>query len=147
MDKPNGLIEQVHRSTDTTPFDLVLTRPSSSLALPGTVLQENVSILENPRIPAQYKRATIRKLRNALERAKMKLTAAQRHYKTDSDRKVRFSPVTGLNRIDQVSHHDHGGRGGRPGLCGPSTATVDQHRTERPTQRQRRALLQALTEN
>ncbi|CDF39905.1 unnamed protein product [Chondrus crispus] len=84
---------QVHRSTETTPFDLVLTRPPSGLALPGTVPQDAVSNTEDPRTPVQYKRATLRKLRDALERARVKLTAAQRRYQADFDKKVRFRPV------------------------------------------------------
>ncbi|CDF38169.1 unnamed protein product [Chondrus crispus] len=84
---------QVHRSTETTPFDLVLTRPPSGLALPGTVPQDAVSNTEDPRTPVQYKRATLRKLRDALERTRVKLTAAQRRYKADFDKKVRFRSV------------------------------------------------------
>ncbi|CDF32918.1 unnamed protein product [Chondrus crispus] len=73
---------QVHRSTETTPFDLVLTRPPSGLILP-----------EDPRTPVQYKRATLRKLRDALDRARTKLSASQKRYKDDFDKKVRFRPV------------------------------------------------------
>ncbi|CDF40922.1 unnamed protein product [Chondrus crispus] len=91
---------QVHRSTETTPFDLVLTRPPSGLALPGTVPQDAVSNTEDPRTPVQYKRATLRKLRDALERTRVKLTAAQRRYKADFDKKVRFRPV--IEKGDRV---------------------------------------------
>ena len=84
---------QVHRLMETTPFDLVLTRPPSSLAQPGTVPQEAVSNTEDPPPMVQFKRATLRKLRDALERTRVKLTAAQRWYKTDFDKKVRFRPV------------------------------------------------------
>ena len=86
---------QVHRSRETTPFDLVLTRPPSGLILPGTVLQDVGTHREEPRTPVQYKRATLRKLRDALDRARTKLTASQKRYKNDFDKKVRFRPVVG----------------------------------------------------
>ncbi|CDF38306.1 unnamed protein product [Chondrus crispus] len=84
---------QVHRSTETTPFDLVLTRPPTGLILPGTVPQDAGTHMEDPRTPVQYKRATLRKLRDALDRARTKLTASQKQYKDNLDRKVRFRPV------------------------------------------------------
>ena len=84
---------QVHQSTETTPFDLVPTRPPSGLALPGTVLQDAVSNTEDRQTLVQYERATLRKLRDALGRTRVKLTAAQRRCKTDFDQKVRFRPV------------------------------------------------------
>ena len=90
---------QVHRSTKTTPFDLVLTRPPSVWALPTTVPQDAVSNTEDPRTPVQYKRATLRKLRDALERTRVKLTAAQRRYKTDFDKKVRFRSVIAVGDL------------------------------------------------
>ena len=54
---------QVHRSTETTPFDLVLTPPPSGLILPGTVPQDTGTHQEDSRTPLQYKRATLRKSR------------------------------------------------------------------------------------
>ena len=84
---------QVHRSTETTPFDLVLTRAPSGLVLPGTVPQDAGTHREDPRTPVQYKRATLRKLRTALECARGKLTTAQERYKASFDRKVRYRPV------------------------------------------------------
>ena len=63
---------------ETTPFDLVRTRPPSGLELPGTVPQDVVSNMEDPRNPVQYKRAMLRKLRDAVERTQVKLPAAQR---------------------------------------------------------------------
>ena len=93
---------QVHGSTETTPFDLVLTRPPSGLALPGTVPQDAVSNTEDPQTPLQYKRATLRKLREAFERTRVKLTAAQRRYKTDFDKKVRFRLVTPVGEFVYV---------------------------------------------
>ena len=86
---------QVHRSTETTPFDLVLTRPPSGLILPGTVPQDAGTRREDSRTPVQYKRATLRKLRDALDRARTKLTASQKRYKDDFDKKVRFRLVVG----------------------------------------------------
>ena len=86
---------QVHRSTETTPFDLVLTRAPSGLILPGTVPQDAGTHREDPRTPVQYKRATLRKLRDALDRARTKLTASQKRYKDDFDKKVRFRPIVG----------------------------------------------------
>ena len=49
--------------------------------------------MEEPPTPVLYKRATLRKLRDTLQCTRMKLTAAQRRYKTDFDKKVRFRPV------------------------------------------------------
>ena len=82
-----------YRSTETTPFDLVLMRPPSGLALPGTVPQDAVYNTEDPGTPVQYKRTTLRKLRDALERTRVKLPAAQRRYKADFDKKVRLRLV------------------------------------------------------
>ena len=84
---------QVYRSTETNPFDLELTRPPNGLVLPGAAPQDTGSNREDPRTPVQYKRATLRKLRDAIDRARMKLTAAQKRYKDDFDKMVRFRPV------------------------------------------------------
>ena len=86
---------QVHRSTETTPFDLVLTRPPSGLMLSGTVPQDAGTHREDPWTPVQYKRATLRKVRDALDRAQTKLIASQKRYKDDFNKKVRFRPVVG----------------------------------------------------
>ena len=51
---------QVHRLTEITPFELVLTRPPSGLILPGTVPQDAGTHREDPRTAVQYKRATLR---------------------------------------------------------------------------------------
>ena len=93
---------QVHPSTETTPFDLVLTRPPSGLILPGTVLRDAGTHREDPRTPVQYKRATLRKRRDALDRARTKLTASQMRYKDDFDKKVRFRPVVGAGDLIYV---------------------------------------------
>ena len=84
---------QVHRSTETTPFDLVLTRPLSDLTLPSTVPQDEGNHREDRQTPVQYKRATLRKLCDAPDRARTKLTASQKRYKDDFDKKVCFGPV------------------------------------------------------
>ena len=84
---------QVHQLTETTPFDLVLTRPPSGSILTGTVPQDAGTHREDPRTPVQYKRATLRKLCDALDRTRTKLTASQKRYKDDFDKKVRFRPV------------------------------------------------------
>ena len=86
---------QVHGSTETTPFDLVLTRPPSGLILPGTVPQDAGTHREDLRTPLQYKRVTLRKLRDALDRAPTKLTASQKRFKDDFGKKVRSRPVVG----------------------------------------------------
>ena len=90
-----GYNTQVHWSTETTPFDLVLTRPLPRLVLPGTVPQGAGTHREDPQTPVQHKRATLRKLRDALDRARTKLTASQKRYQDDFDKKVRFHPVVG----------------------------------------------------
>ena len=80
---------------EATPFDLVLTHPLFGLILPGTVPQDAGTHREDPPTPVQYKCATLRKLRDALDRARTKLTASQKRYKDDFDEKVRFRPVVG----------------------------------------------------
>ena len=78
----------VHRSTETTPFDLVLTRPPFGLTLPGTVSQDAGTHREDPGTAVQYKLPTLGKLCNELDRARTKLTASQKRYKDDFDKKV-----------------------------------------------------------
>lgn len=41
----------------------------------------------------QYQRVTMGKLRDALDRARTKLTASQKRYKNNFDKKIRFRPV------------------------------------------------------
>lgn len=48
--------------------------------------------MKDPRTSVQYKRATFRKLRDALESAQTKLTASQKHYEAGFDKKVRLQP-------------------------------------------------------
>ena len=78
---------QVHRSTGTTPFDLVLSRN------PKGILTESVGNLPegtaNVGSPAAVKRNTLNRLRYALSRAKVNLTKAQQRYKNDFDKRVR----------------------------------------------------------
>ena len=95
---------QVHRSTETTRFDLVLTRPPFDQILPSTVMQDAGTHREDPRTPMQYKRATLRKLRDALHCARTKLTVSQKRYKDDFDKQVRFRPVVGAGDIVYVDH-------------------------------------------
>lgn len=52
-----------------------------------TAAKENIG-------PAQYRRATLRRLCNVLAHARSKLSAAQSRYKTDFGRKVSFRSVT-----------------------------------------------------
>ena len=84
---------QVYRSTEKTPFDLVLKCSPSGLILPSTVPQDAGTHREDPRTPLQYNRATIRKLRDALDCARPKLTASQKRYKDGFDKKDHFRPV------------------------------------------------------
>ena len=93
---------KLHQSTETTPFDLVLTRPPSGLILPSTVLQDTGTHREDPWTPVQYKRATLRKLRDALDRAGTKLSASQKRYKDNFDKKIRFRPVVGAGHFVHV---------------------------------------------
>lgn len=78
------------RSTGTTPFHLLLTSNPLSITLSeisdrsgSPVSYERLSLL-------QYKRAVIRRLHYALERAEHKQTALQKRYKEYSDKKVYF---------------------------------------------------------
>ncbi|CAN8068757.1 unnamed protein product [Agarophyton chilense] len=76
---------QVHRSTQATPFDLVLLRHP-----PGIVVQgdHTTSTAAGALTPAQVKRNTLVMLRRALKHAESRLTAAQKRYKADYDRRV-----------------------------------------------------------
>ena len=50
-----------------------------------------------------YKRTTLRKLRDALDRARTKSTASQKRYKDDFDKKVCFRPVVGVGDFFDVN--------------------------------------------
>lgn len=72
---------QVHRSTDTTPFDLVLSRhPSGILTESVSKLPEETAAAESA---AAVKRNTLNRLRYAPSRARINLTKAQQRYKHD----------------------------------------------------------------
>ena len=58
--------------------------------------------MDEPQTPVQYERAALRKLPDALERARTKLTAVQRRYKTDFDVKVQFCPVVEVGDLVHV---------------------------------------------
>ena len=77
---------QVHRSTGTTPFDLVLSRH------PSGIFTESVGPLPdgtaNAGSPAAVKRNTQNHLRYTLSRAKVKLIGAQQSSKHGFDRRV-----------------------------------------------------------
>lgn len=78
---------------ETTPFELLLKRPPCSLILSGSVPQDAKSHMKNPRTLLQYKRAKLRKLWDALDRARTTLSASQKRDKDNFDGKVRFRPV------------------------------------------------------
>ena len=78
---------QVHRATDTTPFDLVLSRhPSGILTESVSKLPEETAAAESA---AAVKRNTLNRLRYAPSRARINLTKAQQRYKHDFYRHVR----------------------------------------------------------
>ena len=115
----------------------MLTRPASGLTLPGTVLQDTVSKIQDPRAPVQYKRAKLRKLRDTLACTRVKLSAAQRRYKTDFNNKVRFRPVIVLRDFVYVERPSRPlsstERGDLPSdVGGPSVKRLAK--TERPFQ-------------
>ena len=62
---------------------------------------------EDPWTPVQYKRATLRKLRSALYRARRKLTASQKRYKDGFDKKVCYHPVVGAGDFVHVDRPPH----------------------------------------
>ena len=78
---------QVHRSTGTTPFDLVLSRPRKDILIEsvGNSPEETA----NAGSPVAFKRNTLKRLRYALSRAKVNLTKTQQRYKHDFDKRMR----------------------------------------------------------
>lgn len=62
----------------------------------GTNTEENTG-------PVQYKRATLRRLRSVPVHALLKLSAAQRRYKSDLDCKANFRPVINGEDFEYVS--------------------------------------------
>lgn len=84
---------QVPQSTEPTPFGVVWTRQPPGLIFAGTAPQAAGVAPKDGSTPVQYKRATLRKLSDVLDRAQIKLTAAQRRYKDELDKRVQFPPV------------------------------------------------------
>ena len=88
---------QVHRTTETTPFDLVVTRP------PPDILVEPPQHLQLPTTdvtPAQAKRGILDRLRRTLATARTKLTSHQKRMKDNFDQKVRQQPT--IRRGDRI---------------------------------------------
>ena len=83
---------QVHRSTGTTPFDLVLTRhpPGIAVSIPTSAVPPDRHVEPTT---AQMKRITMRRLREVLARASEKLTHAQAQYKRQFDKTVSEPPT------------------------------------------------------
>lgn len=82
-------IYQVHRTTGTTPFDLVLNRhlPSINVRPPPA---EDFSHFDNAELtPAEFKRFDLPKVARTLAKAKAHGDEAQNRYKEDFDKKVR----------------------------------------------------------
>lgn len=73
---------------------MVVTCPWSDLVLPGAAPQDPGSNCEDTGAPVQYKRASMRTFRYAIDCTQMKLSAGQMNYKDDFDTKVRFRPVS-----------------------------------------------------
>ena len=89
---------QVHRSTGTTPFDLILSRHKRSIAN-RDVPRDSEDVPDRTDTVA-FKRYLLRRVRKVLVRASARNTAAQQRYKDDFDKKVRFGPV--LHPGDEV---------------------------------------------
>lgn len=83
-------ITQVHQTTGTTPFHLVLTRHPPSITLPGTADRPGTLASDERLTPVQHNRAVVQRPRYAMKRAGHKQTAAQRRYKENFEKKVRF---------------------------------------------------------
>ena len=81
---------QVHRVTNTTPFDLVLSRHPPDIIIRGQTTAIPSTVPDTEATPVQVKRNILRKLRQALQAARSRSTQAQKRYKEDFDRKVRF---------------------------------------------------------
>ena len=79
---------QVHRTTGTTPFDLILSRHPPNIisgdvstAVPDDLPDEDLST-------AKLKKRILRDLQKGLEQAKTRMTKAQKRYKDDFDKNV-----------------------------------------------------------
>ena len=72
----------VHRSTKTTPFDLVLSRPPLTFTLRDDAYRRR-------RSPAKEKKDFIRRLEKSIAKASDSLARTQARYKRDFDKRVR----------------------------------------------------------
>lgn len=84
---------QVHRATEMVSFHLVLTCTRNGLVLPGAASKDKWCNREDPGTTVQYKRATLRKFLDAIDRARIKLNAVQKRHEDDFDKKVRLRKV------------------------------------------------------
>lgn len=71
-------------------FDLVLTQYPRSISRPGTLHRPGTSAFDERFISVQYKRAVIRRLQYAMEKARHKHTTAESRYKKDFSQMVRI---------------------------------------------------------
>lgn len=67
----------------------MVTPPTPGVILPGFTPQNPVIGMEDPHTPVQYKRATLMKLRDTLNRARLKSTAIQERHKNEFNKQVR----------------------------------------------------------
>ena len=79
---------QVHRTTGTTPFDLVLTRHPPNIVMSDRPSATPPTIPDTELSTAQLKRHILRRLRQSLAQAQVRTTEAQKRYKADFDQKV-----------------------------------------------------------
>ena len=80
---------QVHRTTGTTPFDLVLTRHPPNIIVRDIPAAGSYSVTESNLSDAARKKVILRRIAQSLQEAKTKMSAAQRRYKEDFDNQVR----------------------------------------------------------
>ena len=82
---------QVHRSTGTTPFDLVLSRPPSQpLVDPGLLEHRPVEYVGDRRIRvSQAKQAFLERLDHLVSKARRNLERTQARYKRNADARIR----------------------------------------------------------
>ena len=75
----------VHRSTGTTPFELVLSRPPPPFAIQRMPVTEKATRRKKLDLRDEF----IDRLTNAVESANERLSAAQERYKTDFDKRIK----------------------------------------------------------
>ena len=80
----------VDRTTETTPFDLVLTQHPRNTVMGDAPTDAGIPI--DNLTPVRLKRHTLGVIRRKLNTASVKMNTAQRRYKEDFDKKVRFTP-------------------------------------------------------